>query len=108
MTKTTRETERGHNIITLIFAVAISTIIMICFVGIALWLHAINEHKDSPSQTIDQQSYNEYIRMADTLNEKCGSTYLVQWEGEWTVFKNVCKDDGFCKYDYVKLSDCLK
>jgi hypothetical protein len=44
----------------------------------------------------------------DELSEKCHSTQLAKkyGEDEWSVFVSICQGE-YCKYDYVKLSDCL-
>jgi hypothetical protein len=46
----------------------------------------------------------------DKLNEQCGSTSLTKKYGsdEWQIFKSVCTYEHYCKYDYVKLSECYK
>lgn len=46
----------------------------------------------------------------DKLSEQCGSTSLTKKYGsdDWTVFKNTCISNNYCKYDYVKLSDCYR
>lgn len=43
------------------------------------------------------------------IQEKCNSTYIVKnsWQNEWMVFTNDCRPDGYCKYGYRPLRECL-
>ena len=66
------------------------------------------------SAMIDKEVHNHYpdlnlTETIDLINENCGGTYLTKKYGEedWYVFKQVCKEGHFCKYDYIKLSDCM-
>jgi len=109
MTKTTREIERVHNINTLMYAVSISLFGCILFVSGLYLIHIIYDHYPSAMiKTLETQQYTNYLQMIEKISENCGSTHLVKWKGEWTVFKEVCKEGGYCKYDYIKISDCLK
>lgn len=44
----------------------------------------------------------------NAVNQKCGSLYFVFKDNEYQLFKQTCLNKGYCKYDYVKLEDCLK
>ena len=43
------------------------------------------------------------------INKECGGTHITKKFGsdEWMIFKQVCKDNGYCKFDYINLNDCL-
>ncbi len=44
----------------------------------------------------------------DNLNKNCGSSFVTKRYGDdkYFVFVNDCKEDGYCKSEYVPLGDC--
>jgi len=52
-------------------------------------------------------SLNETLQI---IEKNCGTPYITHRFGsnDWFVFKSVCVENGFCKYDYVPLEECLK
>lgn len=61
-------------------------------------------------QTIQDNSNDlNLTQTIDLIEKNCGSTHLTKKfkDDRWYVFKNVCLHNGYCKYDYVLLSDCM-
>lgn len=56
----------------------------------------------------DYQTMN-LTKFFDTIQEKCGDTYMVKRhnDNDYSVFTRICIDDNYCKYDYIKLEECL-
>jgi hypothetical protein len=52
-------------------------------------------------------SFNETL---STIEKNCGSVYITHMYGSngWFVFKPMCVENGYCKYGYVPLEECLK
>lgn len=55
-------------------------------------------------------TYATFEEQIENLQEVCGSTQLVKKysDDRWYVFTKLCNKDGYCKYDYVLLEDCLQ
>jgi hypothetical protein len=54
---------------------------------------------------------NTDFPLIDKIEKDCGSTFLVRYSSDktkWWVFKSVCVEGNFCRFDYLKLEDCLK
>ena len=56
----------------------------------------------------DYQTMN-LTKLFNKINEKCGNSHIYKKynDNEYSVFTNICKNDGYCKYDSIKLDDCL-
>jgi len=44
----------------------------------------------------------------EKLSSDCGGTQFYFRDGNWNVWKQDCKVDGYCKYDYFPIYDCLE
>jgi hypothetical protein len=50
-----------------------------------------------------------YTAVIDEIGRDCGSTHITKQfgESEYSAFVYDCRTDGYCKYTYKKLSECL-
>jgi hypothetical protein len=62
-----------------------------------------------PEPCVQIQQNENYSEFLEVVESNCGSTQFVKRHGEseWSVFVQQCKGE-YCKYDYVKVEDCVK
>lgn len=86
----------------------IKTSLLLLIIASALLFFVSTYYIITQDQDLDT-NISEYP-LIDKIAEDCGSTYLTKRFGEdrWSVFKNTCLAEGYCKYDYVPLEECLK
>jgi len=92
-----------------IFAYLFLICIILLFVNIILSITLYDSVTNNESTT-NKEFFHDY-NFINKIKQDCGSTFLVKkdkCENNWTVFKQVCKDGGYCKHKYVCLEDCLK
>lgn len=79
-------------------------IIVLLFLSISL---IINTSKENNVICYNFKSLNETL---NKINDNCGSTFITKEydSNNWSVFKNNCNSEGYCKNIYIDLDNCLK
>ncbi len=87
--------------------------ISFCLIGIMylavtgfIFLVINNTTTTSAKYTYDIDTLTQTL---DLITTNCGSTYIVKRYGDtkYYVFTNITRPDGYSKYEYELLSDCL-
>ena len=87
------------------FAISlVALIILIIFLGTMSLIDIKKENELNSNVSIDNLNY--YVNI---LNKNCGSSHITTVPNGrgYYVFARVCKFNDYCKYDYIKLEDCL-
>ena len=85
---------------------------MIFGIGVFAWF-IINEAEVQDYNSFNETEMLRYNDLSNTLKlieDNCDSTFITKKYGEkgWFIYVNKCKDNGYCKYKYIKLEDCLE
>ena len=86
----------------------IISLVVLGSIIVSCWAMFVEINK-IPSPICNITSYEQFL---DKVQQDCGATYFVNspytTNNEWKIFKQVCNADGYCKYEYVSLKECLK
>ena len=99
MTKKTKEQQ-----VVILKIIGLSVLIGLLF-GFVFGM-SINKDIKRTSVCHDMFKFNETL---ETINKNCGSVFFTKQYGQnyFTIYKQECKEGGFCKAGYVNIESCL-
>jgi len=93
--------EKTTNLMWLIFVVVLIIVILILSYTLNYRIEKLQD------QYVNESTF--YDRL-DEINNNCGSLFIVKnpyWHKKgYYVFAERCRYDKYCKYDYIKISEC--